>query len=91
MYCFVFILPLRNEYSVKQNTDNFFVNLTSLSLLRNAQTSVRPLEAVTSDLTVATLETSDFVTKRFALVVVRFKILTVVTVTILAMCKTNGR
>jgi hypothetical protein len=75
--------------SVPQNTENFFTILTTVSFLRKAQASVRLLDAVTHDLTVAALETTDYVMERFAFVVVRFKILAVVTVMILVMCKTN--
>jgi len=75
--------------SVLQNTDNFLTSLTAFTFLRKAQASVRLLNAVTHDLTVVALETTDCVTERFAVVVVRFKILAVVTVMILVMCKTN--
>jgi hypothetical protein len=75
--------------SVLQNTDNFLTSLTAVSFLRKAQVTVRLLYAVTHDLTVAALETTDYVMERFSFVVVRFKILAVVTVTILFMCKTN--
>ena len=50
---------------------------------------MRLLDAVTHDLTVAALETTDYVMERFSFVVVRFKTLVVVTVRILVMCKTN--
>ena len=75
--------------SVRQNTHNFFTGLTAVSFLRKAQVSVRLLDAVTHDLTVAALETTDYVMERFSFVVVRFKTLVVVTVRILVMCKTN--
>jgi len=75
--------------SALQNIDNLLTCLTAVSFFRKAQVSVRLLDAVTHDLTVAAVQTTDYVMERFAFLVVRFKILTVVTIMILVMCKTN--
>ena len=93
VYYFVLFLVCHyvTNTSVLQNTDNFLTSLTAVSFLRKAPASVRLLFAVTRDLTVAALETTDYVMERFAFVVVRYKILAVVTMMILAMCETNCR
>lgn len=89
LFSFVFSLPLRNEYVNSTKYGQFLTSLTAVSFLGNAQASVRLLDAVTHDLTVAALETTDYVMERFDFVVVRFKILAMVTVMVLVMCKTK--